>query len=216
MTQRASSGSSLGSVYLAKGGLAAMGLPDPEIRYNMRDLSGLFAGNVLNLSLDRLTGQWPGPQTWPEAAMWINFVRLTDRALHTHEQARSHLNSYRNAAHAGRVGPYYLAIDELEACITATLRAVLNAERIDSTGAYRQLLGATPKQRQSLRLCRNHVEHMDDKLTRRQVRAGELYQLVPLANRMHIGSVGMSYRDLASVITKMYRNIELIRRAPNA
>jgi hypothetical protein len=57
---------------------------------------------------------------------------------------------------------------------------------------------------------------MDDKLTRRQVRAGELHLLFPLANRVHIGSVGMSYRDLASVITKMYRNIELIRRAPNA
>jgi hypothetical protein len=78
--------------------------------------------------------------------MWINFVRLTDRALHTHEQARRHLNSYRGAAHTGRVGPYFLAIDELEACITATVRAVLNAERIDATGAHRQLLRATPKQ----------------------------------------------------------------------
>lgn len=57
---------------------------------------------------------------------------------------------------------------------------------------------------------------MDDKLKKGQVRAGDWHLLVPESKRLCIGTATISYRDLASVIIKMYRNIAIIRGVPNA
>src|SRR5688572_26977992 len=61
----------------------------PE-RYDMPDLSGLFPKNSLNLILRALTGQEP-VTTISGRPLWVNFVRLTDKAIHEYEAARAQL-----------------------------------------------------------------------------------------------------------------------------
>jgi hypothetical protein len=201
-------------IRFAKAGLAALGFPDPDLTYRVPDLSHLYDKNVLNVSLDRLTGNFRGPTAYPYFGIWMNLVRLTDNALRNYEAARGRLKEYREHAYEGRVGPFYLAIDHFEVVVSATHRAVLNAQRLDAA-MHRKLSRPTNRQAELLRLARNHIEHMDEKLVKRSVKQGELHVLVPLTSRIQIGGIQVPYRDLASCIRKMYRNIELIRQAPS-
>jgi hypothetical protein len=57
---------------------------------------------------------------------------------------------------------------------------------------------------------------MDDKLTKQQVKPGEVHLVVPMTTGLLIGKVWLPYRDVASVVRKMYRDIEIVRRVPNA
>jgi hypothetical protein len=188
-----------------------MGAPDPDIAYKIPDLSHLHSRNILNLALDTVVGQDSGPESYPFYGIWMNLVRLTDKSLQSYQAARKALESYRKVAYQGGIAHFYLAIDLFENVVSAAYRSVLNAERLDEV-VSKQLLHPTVRQRNILRLARNHVEHMDEKLSQRQVKQEEVHVLVPLQSRLEIGSVRLPYRDLASCITKMYRNIELIRQ----
>ena len=202
------------SIRFSDAGLRALGYPPPHIQYNMPDLSDLFPRNMANVSLDRLTGNFRGPKSHPHFNMWMNAVRLTDLAITDYEAARGHLATYREHAREGQIGPFYQAINDLESCVGATFRSVLNCERLQVMET-RKLNGPTTRQREMLRLARNHIQHMDDKLEKGQVGPRDIHLLAPLATGLAIGKVRLPYRDLASCITKLYRNIEIIRRAPS-
>jgi hypothetical protein len=196
-------------------GLAAMGFPDPSIEYRLPNLSNLFSDNLANVSLDRVGGQFRGPTKYPDYGVWMNFVRLTDAAIREYEQARGHLEEYRLHANDGRVMGYYRAVNGLENAVGATHRATLNAKRLQSRQS-RRLHQPTPRQENLLRLARNRIEHMDEELaTKGRVKQGLAHYLLPWTTRLVIGDVTLPYRDLASCITKMYRNVEKIRQAPS-
>jgi hypothetical protein len=175
----------------------------------MPPLEDLFADNMANVSLDRLTGNYRGPSTRPQ--MWMNLVRLTDLSLRSYEGARSDLERYRARAHKGHVSPYYDAINRLEETVVATYRAILNSGRLQ-TLIPRKLHEPTARQLQAIRQVRHHIQHMDEKLADGRA---EIHVLVPTTKSVVIGRKQLHYRDLASCITKCYRNIELIRQAPS-
>ena len=195
-------------------GLAALGYPSPDERYDMPDLGDLYSNNMGNVSLDRFTGQFKGPTAYPHFNMWMNLVRLTDQAILDHEAARGHLNEYRDNAREGRVSTLYRAVNELENTVVATYRAVLNSRQLESH-APRRLIAPTNRQAEALRKVRNHIQHMDDKLQKGQVKPGQLHLLAPTTHRVEIGGERLTYRDLSSCIRKMYRNIEIVRQAPS-
>ena len=201
-------------VRYSKAGIAALGFPDPDLAYRIPDLGHLYHGNILNVSLDRLTGNFRGPRAYPSFGIWMNLVRLTDRALRNYGAARSQLDEYRHRAHEGRVGSFYLAIDHFEEVVSAAHRGLLNAHQLEQL-LRRRLHRPTDRQKDLLYKTRNHIEHMDKMLAGRAVKQGELHVLVPLPTCLEIGPARLPYRDLASCITKMYRNIELIRGAPS-
>lgn len=192
-----------------------MGYPSPDSEYDLPELGHLFSNNMANVSLDRLTGRRVWPTVHPYFSMWMNLVRLTDLSIRQYEGARQSLDDYRTGARSGRVSPLYDAINLFEEVVVAAHRAVLNSDGLQ-TVTKRKLKVPTARQKRLLRLARNHVQHMDEKLVKGQVKAGELHLIAPLAHSIEVGSVRLPYRDLCSVITKMYRNIEIIRQAPSA
>src|SRR5436190_20589590 len=80
----------------------------------------------------------------------------------------------------------------------------------------RRLNEPTARQMRLIQQVRHHVQHMDEKLETGQVsRRAPIHVIVPLPRGLVIGRKELPYRDLASCITKMYRNIEIIRQAPS-
>jgi hypothetical protein len=201
-------------MFFSVAGLNAMGYPDPAIEYHLPPLDDLFAHNMANISLDRLTGGHGGPPDYPYSQMWLNLVRLTDLSITRYEAVRESLALYREKAHEGTVSPFYDAINGLEETVVAAHRAALNSQGLEAV-APRKLNRPTPRQLDLLRQVRNHIQHMDDKLQKGQVKAVPIYLAAPTQKSLVIGSVLLSYRDLASCITKMYRNIAIIRQAPS-
>jgi hypothetical protein len=116
---------------------------------------------------------------------------------------------------------YLRAIDHMENCVSATHRAVLNAKALQANGFGRSARKLTERQEQRLSFVRNAVEHSDERIlgTQQSKRiprfaADEPFSL-RLANRsMVIGSYVLTYKDLVSVLTKMYGTIEVIRGVP--
>lgn len=194
-------------------GLAVMGYPSPQNEYKMPTLSHLYPNNLANLALDRLGGRVVGPTTYPHSGMWMNLVRLTDLAIREYEAARTSLDDYRANANAGRISPIYDAINSLEEAVVATHRAVLNSARLEVV-TTRKLHAPTAGQALALKQVRHHIQHMDEKLERGSVGAGHLHLLAPTVHAVEIGPKRLKYRDLASCITKMYRNVAVIRAAP--
>lgn len=199
-----------GSGRFTKAGLALLGAPDPEAEYRMPDLSDLFARNMLNVALDAAFGGWRGPTDRTYAAIWVNLVRLTDAALREYEGARSSLATYGAHAYEGRISSYYRALDHFETCVDVTHRGILNAAALVS-GAGLRLQMPTDRQRTQLRKFRNTVQHLDERLVEGKRRADVAVMLVPLRSRMVVGRDELPYRDLASCITKLYRDIESVR-----
>jgi len=191
-----------------------MGYPSPETEYRLPPLDALFPRNMLNVSLDRIAGGHRGPATYPHFNMWMNLVRLTDLAIAEYEASRHSLEIFRENAHEGKLSPFYDAINGLEETVVATYRAVLNSRNLQPVVA-RRLNDATDRQFIALKQVRHHIQHMDEKLEQRRVKQGELHLLLPTAKSLVIGPKQLHYRDLASCITKMYRNIEIIRQAPS-
>ena len=196
-------------------GLRLMGYPDPAIEYHLPSLEDLFDRNVANVSLDRAFGGTHIPSQYPYFNMAMNLIRLTDLSISRYEASRNALQLYRDRALDGHVSPFYDAINGLEETVVATYRACLNSTRL-APAVPRQLNEPTTRQMRLIKQVRHHIQHMDEKLETGQVsQRAPVHMIVPLSRSMVIGRKELSYRDLASCITKMYRNIEIIRRAPS-
>ena len=89
---------------------------------------------ALNVLLDRtMAGVSYGiPSTHPIIGLFMNFVRLTDKALREYDAARAEVISYLQPANGLRTSAYLRAIDHMENCVSATHRAVLNAKALRS------------------------------------------------------------------------------------
>lgn len=196
-----------------------MGYPNPKEGYHLPPLVDLFSNNMANVSLDRLSGAlsvtgYQGVTEYPHFQMWMNLVSLTDLAIRRYEESRTSLAIFEEFAFEGRVSPFYDAVNSLEETVVATHRAILNSQRLREI-TPRRLNVPTARQLEVLRVMRNHIQHMDEKLAEGKVTQGDFHVLAPLPKSFIIGSKILQYRDLASCITKMYRNVEIIRQAPS-
>ncbi len=184
--------------------------PTLPAHFAMPDLSGLFAKNVLKLTLGRLIGQDPGPDGHPEAGLWTNLVRLTDKALREYEAGRAELAQWLQGRSHGHWSPFFRGVDYLENTITATHRAVLYGRELRRHGYGKKAVGVTTNQENVLRIMRNHIEHTDDKLLKGQIKEGEVYMLTPRERGLELGAHRLPYRTLASCIVKAHRQIGAI------
>ena len=151
--------------------------------------------------------------------MWINLLRLTDKALREYEGARGQLNEWLSGRHddAPRLSPFYRGIDRLENCVVTTHRAVLYAQALHARGWGKGSPRVTSRQQNRLRHARNGVEHGDEWLVEgRKIKEGQAHMLVPLDRRMQIGREQLTYRELASCIEKLYATVLKIRKVPPA
>ncbi len=188
----------------------------------MPAVSEMFNKNMLNVVLDRtLTGSSPVPSASPLMGLWMNFVRLTDKALREYDASRHELLSYVGHAGGFRTSPYIRAIDHMENCLSAAHRAVLDAAALRAEGLGTKAVPITERQEQRLRLVRNTIEHTDERLVGPNPRwpsavvfTREQPFALRLANRgMVIGADDLAYAELVAVLRKMYRAVEAIRGA---
>ena len=142
-------------------------------------------------------------------ALFVNLCRLTDKALRDYETARGLLGEYRKAGGQSILNP--LVIDHMENCIEATYRAVQNAKRLCANGIRIKSLALTVTQDDDLRLLRNRMIHMDERLKDRRLRPGEHFGLMLTEKRVEISERTLTYQQLAFVITKCHKTIEKIR-----
>lgn len=153
--------------------------------------------------------------------VFVNFCRLTDKALLEYEAARADFEKY--VAGAGSPMPYLRGIDHMENCIDAADRAVRHAEALRSLKIRGVAPVATDAQREMLKQVRDAVQHAEDRLLgtstgkrRPHIIQGQAFALFPTNTRVVIGHHALGYHQLASVITKCHRMIERIRGAPTA
>jgi hypothetical protein len=152
--------------------------------------------------------------------LFTNFVRLTDKALREYDAARTELFSYLRPSAELRTAHYVRALDHIENCVSATHRAVLNSNALRKNKVGRSRPRLTDRQETRLREVRHAIEQSDEKLLGKQYRdsppfaTGEPYSIRLANTSMVIGSWVLTYRDLVSAMTKMYRIIEVIRGVP--
>jgi hypothetical protein len=195
-------------------------------RLAMPPVDRLISMNALNVILDmampeQSSGNVPSGG-YALTGLFINFCRLTDKALREYESARRALSEYVSGNGLDPV-PYLTAIDHMENCIDAAHRAVLNADALRSLRVGRASLAVTEAQRARLKRVRDAIEHSDDRLLNRSRSAlrpafqqGQPFSLDMDNTRVVIGSHVLTYNQLVSVLTKCYRMIEQIRGAPTA
>ena len=188
----------------------------------MPSVDHLSNNGMLNVLLDRtFRGQLSGvPLDRTMVGLFTNFARLTDKALREYDAARAELHSYVAGNVGHRVSPYLRAIDHMENCVSATHRAVLNAEVLRKSKVGRAGPRLTQNQRDHLIQVRHAIEHSDEKL--RRVTHGKSpafhesdpYSLRLANTSMTIGQHVLTYRQLVSAMTKCHATIEVIRGVP--
>lgn len=181
----------------------------------MPSLAHLAATASLDLYFERTIIGMPAKLRNNQTAggLFVNLCRLTDKALREYEAARNLLNQYRSASGQPVVNPQ--AIDHMENCVEATHRAVLSAKGLrDDIGLRIKSLAVTTKQVDDLRLLRNRLIHIDEKLVQSRIRPGQHFSLMLTEKRIEISDRNLTYQQLANAITKCHRTIEKIRGRP--
>jgi hypothetical protein len=175
---------------------------------------------TLNVLLDRTLSALPSglPPDRTMIGLFMNFSRLTDKALREYDAARAELLLYVSPHDGLRLGPYLRAIDHMENCVSATHRAVLNARALRANKIGRAAPRLTQLQEQRLAHLRNAVEHSDEKLLGKQKFKDsppfdkvDPYSLRLANTSMVIGKHALTYKELVSAMTKCHRTIETIR-----
>jgi hypothetical protein len=176
---------------------------------------------TLNVLLHRtFSGGLPPDRTM--FGLFMNFSRLTDKALREYDAARAELLLYVSPLDGQlRVTPYLRAIDHMENCVSSAHRAVLNAQALRANKIGRSGPRLTPRQEERLAFLRHAIEHSDEKLLGLQKFKSsppfdktDPYSLRLANTSMVIGQNVLTYKELVSIMTKCYKTIELIRGAP--
>ena len=196
--------------------LTAKGLAIPSVDH-------LSNKGVLNVLLDRSFSSLPAglPPDRTMFGLFMNFSRLTDKALREYDAARAELLDY-VSPHNGvlRITPYLRAIDHMENCVGAAARAVLNAKALRDNKIGRSGPRLTDRQDRRLAYLRNAIEHSDEKLLGKKHGKSPVFDKVdPYSLRlaktsMVIGKNVLTYIELVSIMTKYHKTIEVIRKVP--
>jgi hypothetical protein len=196
--------------------LTAQGLAMPAVDH-------LSNKGTLNVLLDRTMSGLPAglPPDRTMVGLFMNFSRLTDKALREYDAARAELLLYVSPHDGLRTSPYLRAIDHMENCVSATHRAWLNARALRENKIGRAAPRLTLLQEERLAHLRNAIEHSDEKLLGKQkFKSSPPFDKIDpyslrLANTcMVIGKNVLTYKELVSAMTKCYKTIEVIRRVP--
>ena len=150
--------------------------------------------------------------------LFMNFCRLTDKALREYDAARAELLLFVSRDDGLRISPYLRAIDHMENCVSAAHRAVLNARALQANKIGRTGPRLTQLQEQRLAYLRNAIEHSDEKLLGNQKFKNnppfdkiDPYSLRLANTSMVIGKNVLTYKELVSAMTKCHKTIEVIR-----
>jgi hypothetical protein len=186
----------------------------------MPSVDHLSNKSTLNVLLDRTLAGLPTglPPDRTMIGLFMNFSRLTDKALREYDAARAELLLY-VSPHVGLGTSSYLrAIDHMENCISAVHRAVLNAKALRTNKIGRAGPHLTSRQEQRLTHLRHAIEHSDEKLLgKRKSKSSppfdkaDPYSLRLANTSMVIGNNVLTYKELVSAMTKCHRTIEVIR-----
>jgi hypothetical protein len=196
--------------------LTAQGLVMPSVDH-------LSNKGTLNFLLDRVFSGIPAglPTDRAMVGLFMNFSRLTDKALREYDAARAELLLYVTLQDdLLRITPYLRAIDHMENCVSAAHRAVLNARALRAGMIGRAAPALTARQEQRLAYLRNAIEHSDEKLLGKQHGNSlafdklDPYSLRLANTSMVIGKNVLTYKELVSAMTKCHRSIEVIRGVP--
>jgi hypothetical protein len=177
---------------------------------------------TLNVLLDRTMSGLPTglPPDGTMVGLFMNFSRLTDKALREYDAARAELLLYISPFDGLRTSPYLWAIDHMENCVSATHRAVLNSRALRASKIGRAGPRLTPRQEERLAHLRNAIEHSDEKLQGKQFGNSppfgqpDPYSLRLANTCMVIGASVLTYKELVSAMTKCHATIEVIRGVP--
>ena len=192
--------------------LSAEGLDMPAVDH-------LSNRGALNVLLDRTVAgvSYGIPSIHRLIGLFMNFVRLTDKALREYDAARAEVISYIQLTSRLRKGAYLRAIDHMENCVSATHRAALNAKALRTNRIGRSAPRLTELQEERLAHLRNAVEHSDERLlgprskTIPAFHQAEPYSLRLANTSMVIGNHVLTYRQLLTAMTKTHRAVEVIR-----
>jgi hypothetical protein len=198
--------------------LTARGLAMPPVDH-------LSNRGTLNVLLDRDFSEGIPAGLPPDRTMiglFMNFSRLTDKALREYDAARAEvLLCVSPHDGAPRTNPYLRAIDHMENCVSAAHRAVLNAQALQENKIGRSAPRLIPRQKHRLAFLRNAIEHSDEKLLGLQKFKNsppfdktDPYSLRLANTSMVIGTNVLTYRELVSIMTKCHKTIEVIRKVP--
>jgi hypothetical protein len=180
-------------------------------RHSAPDLSDLFNKSMLNVILDSLIGNTPKLANYVDFGLWTNLVRLTDKSLNEYNYARNELQTYIDRESNNIFSPLFRSVDHFENSVTSTYRAIQMAEGLRSSGIGPSHLLPTGRQREMLRVFRNHIEHTNDKLIKRQIAEGDPVFTEVGETGIYIGNKKLPYKDLASCIKKCHTLVEHIR-----
>jgi len=119
--------------------------------------------DTLNILLDRtLSGLPPGlPPDRTMVDLFMNFSRLTDKALREYDAARAELLLFVSPRVGLGTSSFLRAIDHMENCVSAIHRAVLNAQALQANKIGRTGPRLTQRQEQRLAYLRNAIEHSE-------------------------------------------------------
>jgi hypothetical protein len=188
----------------------------------MPSVDHLSNKGTLNFLLDLAFSPIP-PKLSADGTMvglFMNFSRLTDKALREYDAARAELLLYVSAHDLLRITPYLRAIDHMENCVSAAHRAVLNARALQANKIGRAARRLTPRQDERLAYLRNAIEHSDEKLLGKHHGKSPAFDKpdpysLRLANTcMVIGKNVLTYKEVVSIMTKCHQTIEVIRGVP--
>jgi hypothetical protein len=149
--------------------------------------------------------------------LFMNFSRLTDKALREYDAARAELLLFVSPRVGLGTSSYLRAIDHMENCVSAIHRAVLNAQALQANKIGRAGPRLTQRQEQRLAYLRNAIEHSDEKLLGKGFKKSppfdraDPYSLRLANTSMIIGNNVLTYKELVSAMTKCHKTIELVR-----
>lgn len=174
---------------------------------------------TLNVLLDRTWSSLPPglPRDRTMVGLFMNFSRLTDKALREYDAARAELLLFVSPRVGLGTSSYLRAIDHMENCVSAIHRAVLNAQALQANKIGRAGPRLTQRQEQRLAYLRNAIEHSDEKLLGKWFKKSppfdraDPYSLRLANTSMIIGNNVLTYKELVSAMTKCHKTIELVR-----
>jgi hypothetical protein len=161
----------------------------------------LLANTVLNAFVGR------GPRDSAANALAKTCVRIVVQAVDEYEAGRLSLIDFCQPSKADfRITPILRAASHFESCLSTTRRAIGFAEAVVKGApslASRPLTVLEPPTVERLRMIRNVIQHMDEKIILGKIPDGEAVTLVPTPTHLSLGGVSISYRELSTWLTEL-------------
>ncbi len=154
-------------------------------------------------------------------SLFMNFVRLTDKAFREYDAGRAELLVFLEPSSWPGTAHYLRAVDHMENCVSAAHRAVLHARALREKQIGRAGPRLTQIQFDRLKYFRNAVEHSEEKLLgdtefkkSSAFGARDPFSIRPSNKALSIGDHVLTYKELVSAIQKCHKTVEVIRGVP--